>query len=404
MKILQVNVTYKEGSTGKIVSDLHKQYILRGYKSIVCYGRGRRYKEPFVYKTGSNFVAKINKMIGLFTGYQYAGAFMATSRLINIIRKERPDIVHLHVLNGNMCNIYRLVRYLKSQKINTVLTNHAEFMYTGSYSHVPDNSTQWMTGRKEKISNSKKLIGSLLRDTSYSSFRKMERTFTGFNTLIVTSVSPWLTERSKQSIILNRFKHFTVLNGIDKDIFKPRVSDIFAEYRKKYKYIVLYVTSGFHYKLKGGNYLLDIARSLLDKGILFLIVGSKAHISNLPENCINIGKLENQNLLAEFYSNSDISLITSKKETFSMVVAESLCCGTPVVGFKAGGPESIAKLEFASFVDYPNTKRLADELLHFVRAGIRVRLEKNDYSVQKMADDYLQIYENGFTPILNGNR
>ena len=35
-----------------------------------------------------------------------------------------------------------------------------------------------------------------------------------------------------------------------------------------------------------------------------------------------------------------------------MVTAESLCCGTPVVGFKAGAPEQIAIKEFSEFVEY----------------------------------------------------
>ncbi len=34
-----------------------------------------------------------------------------------------------------------------------------------------------------------------------------------------------------------------------------------------------------------------------------------------------------------------------------MVTAESLCCGTPVVGFTAGGPESIAIDAFSNFVE-----------------------------------------------------
>lgn len=46
-----------------------------------------------------------------------------------------------------------------------------------------------------------------------------------------------------------------------------------------------------------------------------------------------------------------MTLLLSKRETFSMVTAESLCCGTLVVGFKAGGPESIALKEYSHFVE-----------------------------------------------------
>ena len=42
----------------------------------------------------------------------------------------------------------------------------------------------------------------------------------------------------------------------------------------------------------------------------------------------------------------------SQCESFSMPVLESLCCGTPVYGFKAGGPESVCPEEMKNnFVD-----------------------------------------------------
>ena len=43
------------------------------------------------------------------------------------------------------------------------------------------------------------------------------------------------------------------------------------------------------------------------------------------------------NFAQQLYSAVDLTLITSQRETFSMPVAESLCCGTPVVGFDTGG-------------------------------------------------------------------
>ena len=42
MKILHVNVVYAVGSTGKIVYDIHKSLIDKGYESIVLYGREKR--------------------------------------------------------------------------------------------------------------------------------------------------------------------------------------------------------------------------------------------------------------------------------------------------------------------------------------------------------------------------
>lgn len=76
-----------------------------------------------------------------------------------------------------------------------------------------------------------------------------------------------------------------------------------------------------------------------------------------------LGKITDQELLAKYYSMADVTLLTSKKETFSMVTAESLCCGTPVVGFKAGAPEQIAIKEFSEFVEYGDLNSLYNKML-----------------------------------------
>ena len=67
MRILQVNVVYKKGSTGKITHDLHKGLLDAGAESIVCYGRGERIKEPGVYKTCPEWYSKLNNALSRVT-------------------------------------------------------------------------------------------------------------------------------------------------------------------------------------------------------------------------------------------------------------------------------------------------------------------------------------------------
>ena len=56
-----------------------------------------------------------------------------------------------------------------------------------------------------------------------------------------------------------------------------------------------------------------------------------------------------------------------------MMTTESLCCGTPVIEFKAGGPESIALESFSSFVEYGDIDVLEREL------RIVLKNKKNQY-------------------------
>lgn len=85
---------------------------------------------------------------------------------------------------------------------------------------------------------------------------------------------------------------------------------------------------------------------------MFVVAGNVTTKIEMPDNVILLGKVTNQELLAKYYSMANLTILTSQFETFSMVCAESLCSGTPVVGFKAGAPEQISIQQYSEFVEY----------------------------------------------------
>ena len=114
-----------------------------------------------------------------------------------------------------------------------------------------------------------------------------------------------------------------------------------------------------------------------------------------------MGRAKSQIELAQLYSESDLTILLSKRETFSMVTAESLCCGTPVVGFTAGGTESIAIDAFSNFVEYGNIKLLADALINWNSSSYYKQaiseISGREYSQENMANKFLNIYSsNGY--------
>ena len=111
---------------------------------------------------------------------------------------------------------------------------------------------------------------------------------------------------------------------------------------------------------KGGFYLLEIARLLKSERIQFIIVGRTATVNLKEGNVSIIGSVYDKNELADYYRRADVALTLSQRETYGMTVAEALLCGTPVVGFKNGGSESIALSKHTQFVEFGNVKELAD--------------------------------------------
>ena len=401
MKIIQINCVYKRGSTGKIVYDIHNVLLDEGIESIVCYGRGQKENELNVYKTSSELLAKFNVLKSCITGLQYNGSWLATNTLLKIIRKEKPDIIHLQCINGYFVNIYRLLNYLKNNKIKTVLTLHSEFMHTGSCGHAYD-CERW----KEGCGNCPQLriaTKSYMFDRTKTAWTKMKNVFADFENIKIVAVSKWLEDRAKKSPIINQHSFAVIHNGIDtNDTFKPRYYGYLKEkHNLKNEKIILHVTASFSLRendIKGGVYVVKLAEKLKDKNVKIIIIGSRDLSIELPENVINIGRTNKQCELATYYSMADLTLLTSKRETFSMVCIESLSCGTPVVGFKAGGPESIALNKYSEFVDYGDVNELETTVIKWleVKSIITSNTISNDarqkYSSRNMGLEYLKIY------------
>ena len=129
----------------------------------------------------------------------------------------------------------------------------------------------------------------------------------------------------------------------------------------------------------------------------FVVVATRIseNLGVLPSNIQLWGKAKTQDELARLYSEADVAILLSKRETFSMVTAESLCCGTPVVGFKAGGPESIAIKEYCVFVEYGDINHIISSI-NSVDTIDHQSVAHNGsvfFSKEKMAIQYLKAFQ-----------
>lgn len=399
MRILLLNVNAVAGSTGKIVTDIKNVLEAQGNECLICYGANEIINRPGYLRICSEFERKINVVLSRISGLLHGG-FLPFSfyRLKKAINQWKPDIVHIHCPNGYIVDIFKTLEYLAKIKQKVVLTNHAEYFYTGGCGHAYD-CKKWLC----ECSKCNTLNGYIALDAAKYEWNKFKAAFDKFDTdkLVITSVSPWVTNRSEQSPALGRFKNMTVLNGIETNTFRPRAisKDVEAKLPKG-KPIVLHVTASFttnKASIKGGYWICEAARKIPECN--FIVASSySSEIESLPPNVFLWGRTKTQEELAELYNAADLTLLTSRRETFSMVVAESLCCGTPLVGFKAGGPETIALEEFTSFVDYENIDKLVDNVRCYIKQG---HLFNRDYisrksiqlySKEAMSNNYMDIY------------
>lgn len=405
MKVLQVNCVYQKGSTGKIVNDIHAELRKQDIESVVCYGRGAKIEELNVYKFCREFEAKVHTA-AIRTGLvlNYGGSYIPTQRLINIIKREKPNIVHIHCINGSCVNIYRLFTFLAENKIKTVITHHAEFYYTGSCEHAYDCEQFMNLSGCKHCARPFATTRSKTWDNSTRAWGNMYKAINKFSTenLLFTAVSPWLKDRSKLSPIVNKYSCEVVMNGVDTSIFYNKdINNIIDERcTKHYTSTILFVGARFNPSNKddnkGGWYVVELAKQIPE--VLFVVVALRnIGYADLPSNIMLWGTSKSQQELASLYCSANLTLITSKRETFSMVCAESLCCGTPVVGFKAGGIESIAIPDYSDFVEFGNIEKLKRSILGMLDKTVNTSevatKAKGMYSQEVMAYNYINVYK-----------
>lgn len=405
MRVLQINSDFRYGSTGKITASLHDSLTKNGIDSHVCYGRYYGIKEVKTYSTITVFFSKIEHFLCNFFGDPYGFCFFSTKKVIGIIKKVKPDIVHLQCINGYFVNAYKLISWLANKKYKTVVTMHAEFLYTGGCDHAYE-CNQWRTMCIDCKQNSNLLP--FHKKNAKKIFLKFKKSFSMFDTQYIrcVSVSQWLMNRASKSPILENFQHSYILNGIDTSVFNYRenYNDVLEKYKITEPY-VLFVTAVFNPEdtndNKGGRYILELAKILIknNSNLKIIVAASYFNLSiKLPSNVVFIGKVSNQYDLANIYSGALVTLLTSERETFGMTIVESLCCGTPVVGFKAGGPESIVMKKYATFVEFANVQQLYYSLMDTISYCFDSNMISDEsikkFSHEEMFIDYLKLYEN----------
>ena len=398
MKIAQVDVNYNFSSTGKIVADLVTGLNDLGHSTMACFGRGPDSQNDNVHRISSRAEVLLHALGTRVSGLTGGFSPLATRRLIEHLAHFMPDVVHLHDLHGYYVNIRPVIDYLKAKRIPTVWTFHSEFMYTGKCGHAFD-CEKWKT----ECNNCPDLRGyprSWFFDFTTRMFREKQVLFADFERVQLVAPSEWLADRMRQSIV--RHKPISVVpNGLDVATFcRCDTKELRSSLGLTNEYVALSVGSNLLSELKGGRWVLELAKRNPNAGIMFVMVGVEQIPKQIPNNVRIIPRIFDQNLLAEYYSLADVLLLTSTKETFSMVSAESLACGTPVIGFDSGAPKEVALPGFGEFVPYSDLDALESLLLRVKKGEIILKpstecaqFARERYSKDAMVKAYESIYQ-----------
>jgi glycosyltransferase involved in cell wall biosynthesis len=114
---------------------------------------------------------------------------------------------------------------------------------------------------------------------------------------------------------------------------------------------------------------------------------------------IELVDLDDRTELARVYASAWATALVSRDEAFGLVLAESLACGTPVVGSNDGGiPEIVDRPEIGRLLDGDDPADLARLLLEVIElagdpgTATACRARASDFSTDRCTEAYVALY------------
>ncbi len=227
--------------------------------------------------------------------------------------------------------------------------------------------------------------------------------------MTLVGTSRWIAAESRVSSLLSRFPVKVIPNGLDTDAFAPRDKPSARESLgvPAGAAVVLFVAEATDVKRKGFAYLLDALGRLAHLPNLFLLsIGERRPALPVGLPGLHLGRVTDDHKLSLAYSAADVFVIPSLQESFGQTVTESMACGTPVVGFDAGGiPDMVRPGLTGELAPVGDAAALADRVAHVLADPVRWRrngeicrqVAVDEYGLQLQATRYLELYQSRLT-------
>jgi len=391
MKVLQINVVYPYGSTGRICEGIYDMCNRNGIDCKIATAYG--HKNDGVINISSRIDNHIHNRIARVTMLEGCFSKMRTRLFLKKVSKFNPDIIHLHNIHGNYINIDLLFKYIEKHKIRTIFTAHDCWALTGYCKHFTVSGCNKWKNRCESCAMKGQDPVNLL-DNSRKMFEKKKKLFSCVDNFTIVTPSQWLADLFKESYLSG--KNIKVINnGIDLSSFKPTQSDFRKRYNLEDKKIILGVAFDWGYR-KGLDVFLDLAKKI-DSNVVIVLVGlTESQMKDLPCNVLPIRKTNSKKELAEIYSAADVFFNPTREDNYPTVNMESIACGTPVITFNTGGsPEMIN--EITGKVVFDNSLEKSIELINEILSNKKddpstIVAEAKNFNNELKYKEYINLY------------
>lgn len=341
MRITHINCSEKSGGAAIAAYRLHEALNRNGVESSMAVARspsvGPSTSSPkmgftnFRLKIFGKLDSKICRLLDSENIHVHQSAGLFGSDTLRRAALQRPDLLHLHWINGACVSL----RQLSSIRLPVIWTLHDTWPFGGLSHYEASHESRWYQTGGE--------VETAPRFGRFSVWAKRQSLPKG--KMIVVAPSNWIGDCARASRVFNGVDVCVIPNCIDTEAWRPadRVESRAALNIPVEATVVLFsAAEGFSEKRKGGDLFIQTIAHLRRMGVgrlLALLVGVSSAPTELSELCEvrALGYVSGTEPLRRLYSASDFVIIPSRLDNLPNVGVEALACGTPVGCFDVGG-------------------------------------------------------------------
>ena len=314
--------------------------------------------------------------------------------------KSGVDVVHLHWISffADYPSFFGSI----PDHVPIVWTLHDMNPFTGGC-HYSNGCESFRSG----CGNCPQVRSPGVQDVSFDSFRIKSKALNRKNLHVVTP-SRWLGELARKSKVWPTQTTFHVIRlGFDLDQFSPHDKRYARERLGIHSDAVLicFGAEDIRNHRKGFHHLLNCLPQVRSENKIECIVFGTGEIpddAGLPK-IHHFGFVESVEQQALIYSAADLVIVPSREDNQPQVGLEAMACGTPVVGFDAGGiAEYVREGITGRLAELGNEAQLAEKISEVVNnhdsrkhMSTRARMMmQEEFELGKQSDSYISLYRN----------
>jgi len=309
------------------------------------------------------------------------------------------SIINLHWIAGflNYASILNI-----SRRVPIVWTLHDMNPFTGGC-HYSAGCQAYMSG----CGSCPQLGSTAEHDLSRAIFQRKYRAVSRIHSQQIHIVSPsrWLAQEAHKSVLFRELEISVIPYALDVETFQPRdkIAARVALGLAPDARIILFVAADVNNKRKGLDLLLSAIKSLDDsKAVQLLTVGGGNCVLPIELTHCHIGEVNSDRILSAIYSAADVFVIPSRGDIFGRTALEAVACGTPVVGFRAGGMPDVVRPRITGLLAEPEDVRDLRDAIATLLGDSNLRRELSvscrqiatkEYGLEVQASRYIELYK-----------